>query len=277
MKASASIDWLSATIQADTPIKQTKQYEDALRFVGLSYHPDLIGGPFHRGAYNTRAPLAPAGDLLYSDTNKVAYATVELTGNACRDLPESTLLRLMRAATNISRLDVALDLEVELMPEDLIGAGYDAKFSTRESVVSDTGRTVYIGSRKSDRFLRVYRYTGPEHPRSHLLRLEWCLKDERARGAAWALCHKESGVTVDSLARGLIDAYGLVHEVLGPFLAGKAHKVIVPRKNVSFLGRWAWLMTAVKPALCELEPDELERLLEGVPAFESIKSRIVPF
>lgn len=277
MNASAKIDWISATYPADRDSSELIPYARSLARAGLRIDPDITGAPFHRGSYNTRLHLLPGGHLLCSDNRIVAYATVEFTGSDCDDVVEPVLFEVLRHASNISRLDIAIDIETDMTPREYTGRGYDARFTTKETISSSTGETVYIGSRKSDRYVRVYRYTGPEHPRSHLLRIEFVLKDEYATGAAGALTRENEPETVESIARGLIMAYGLSTEPLEDFMRGTATAVKVPRKNTSDLNRWAWLVKQVKPALMELEPDELERLLTGVPAFEHLRSKNIPF
>jgi len=73
--------------------------------------------------------------------------------------------------------------------------------------ISETGETYYAGSKKSDRYARVYRYNAP-HPRSNLLRIEHVFRREYAKVVAAACVN----ATVEDIAKSAGEAFGWAHE-----------------------------------------------------------------
>lgn len=53
---------------------------------------------------------------------------------------------------------------------------------------SESGETCYLGSQKSNRYARVYRYH-PPHPRAAFLRCEMVCRDQDAKDTANAILH----------------------------------------------------------------------------------------
>lgn len=93
---------------------------------------------------------------------------------------------IQRNFETITRLDLAADLETGVTPAEFVAAGYSARIRTSGADDSETGSTRYVGSEKSAKFARVYRYYDP-HPRSKFLRVEVVLRDEYAKSAAQML------------------------------------------------------------------------------------------
>lgn len=114
---------------------------------------------------------------------------IEIGGAGC-DLINSTdeLLPLVqRECDRITRLDLAGDLTCEVSPLTFVSAGVSSRYVSDGHANSATGQTQYIGSGKSDRHAKVYRYA-PPHPRSDALRVEVTLHRELAKSAAQELC-----------------------------------------------------------------------------------------
>lgn len=107
---------------------------------------------------------------------------IELPGAACDMTHQAGELLpfLARNTEGVTRIDLAADLEHDITPFDFVAAGRSARQRSLSRVDSDKGQTVYIGSPKSDRRLRVYRYA-PPHPRARFIRVECMLRDELAR------------------------------------------------------------------------------------------------
>lgn len=275
--SSAHIDWLTCTLDARAGAGLPR-YIWPLHNAGFDINRDDRPAQFRRYPYNHVITLNPAGRLYWDDTDNVSFASVELTGSECTDIGDAAVLKLAAESRNVSRLDIAIDIECQTMPTDFVAEGVSASFSSRQVITSDTGQTVYIGSTKSDRYLRVYRYTGSEHPRSHLLRLEFCLRNDRAWSTARAMMQSSHSDPAQSIARALCEAFELKGHDLAEFMTGDALPVIIPRKNTTSLNRFHWLMTQVRPALFELTDDEITRLLAGVPAAENWRtSGQIPF
>jgi DNA relaxase NicK len=104
---------------------------------------------------------------------------VSLSGRACNAIDCIAYLKSIPAKThrlqllNVSRLDIAYDIETDKQPDELVrGWGVNGRITTRDTRRTQTGHTEYIGSKKSDRFVRVYRYFEP-HPRHATARVEF--------------------------------------------------------------------------------------------------------
>lgn len=117
-----------------------------------------------------------------------SHVLIEFTGQGCEYLRNNNMLsELMRVtARNATRLDVACDKVTDISPTEFVNAGYTSNVKSLNSRNTPDGKTVTIGSWKSDRFVNVYRYN-PPHPRSDRLRVEFRLKRDYAKsGAAYA-------------------------------------------------------------------------------------------
>lgn len=129
--------------------------------------------------------------LSWGKTNNHVY--VELPGKACEFLRDRINLNdlIQQAASRCSRIDIAGDWLSDLEPRDVIGDDYATGRKSFSQIRSNEGLTVYVGSRKSDRFMRVYRYRKP-HPRNHLLRFEHENKGQIAKSTCISIL--ESGL-----------------------------------------------------------------------------------
>lgn len=127
-----------------------------------------------------------AGDGTFIFANHRGLVLVEHTGVGCSTLEENGVINdvLKRVHGRITRLDLALDILTDVSPAEFVAKRGQSKVTARGTQVSKTGATEYIGSRKSDRTCKVYRYFG-KHPRAHLLRIEYTYRKEQANVAAW--------------------------------------------------------------------------------------------
>lgn len=124
--------------------------------------------------------------MFYSPASD--HVLFELSGRSCELLRNADLdLGLIAEnSARLTRLDIAFDILTEDRPAVFVATLPSGRVKTRASLTSATGDTEYLGSQKSDRFARVYRYN-PPHPRSHLLRVEVVLRREQARVFAAAV------------------------------------------------------------------------------------------
>jgi DNA relaxase NicK len=131
-------------------------------------------------------------------------------------------------------------------PDEFCALRDGKRFKSFGEIKSETGHTVYIGSRSSDRYARVYRYTEP-HPRAHLLRSEFVLKGEQAKLAARELL----AVGVDLYAARLGNSFGWKHKVWLPNeWSVEEAKAWRPDREAGNTVRW--LYSQVAPALIKL-------------------------
>ena len=113
---------------------------------------------------------------------KLPHALIEITGTGCDRLrKENFMNRVLHTVKHrVTRLDFAVDVECDTKPSEVVEDGINGRFKSKSNIISETGETQYVGSRKSDRYLRIYRYNEP-HPRHKLMRYEFVFKKQLAR------------------------------------------------------------------------------------------------
>lgn len=199
--------------------------------------------------------------MSFGNVNPHVY--VECSGQACSYLRSAGILNDLIELTGdrASRIDFAADFECDVKPQDFIVKAHCPAYKGRGFITSEQGDTFYIGSRKSKRMLRVYRYHAP-HPRSHLLRCEAEYKGAAAKAAVKALLSNgEAVATQRALA-----PFGLQHEL---YLSAnfETSKIVSKPSDRAGIGTWQWLEKQVKPALLKLaadEPQELQAWLRSI-------------
>lgn len=174
---------------------------------------------------------------------------IEISGKGCRALQEGGHIQRLLAvvSNNCSRVDVSLDVLTNTSPIEFCEAGWEGRFTSHATHVSDVGTTVYVGSPKSEKRAAIYRYNTP-HPRAQFLRLEHRFRNNFAK-------HMCNYISVNGLAMGAAYAglqFGWKHplwspqevkELPLPKLAGDARDAAFAR----------WLMKQVFPAMRRAE------------------------
>lgn len=253
----AHIDWL--TIVGRRAVDATQWTVAATYIEAVDWLRDesalfkaAVGNPHEWEIVRPRAPYSYA--KRSADASRTLYVhplsnhfTLEISGTHCQkmamDMPEF----LNAFWPSLSRLDIAVDMETGITPKEFDAAIHAPAIKTRSVMESSTGQTVYVGSRTSERFARIYRYFAP-HPRSHLLRAEFQLKGDYAKAAGQAIA---DGTSIDSLAAGLGDNFGFKHPCWNERSTAPT-KLSVPSHAQS--GQTVfWLTNTVAPLLKRLE------------------------
>lgn len=169
-------------------------------------------------------------------------ALVEISGRGCEALHEAGALRAIVSAwkDRITRLDHATDIETSVTPTQFT-AKVARKPKSTSVIRSKTGETVYIGSMKSDRYARVYRYA-PPHPRAAWLRCEHVFRKNDAKAVArlWL------DIGDDALAANCGATFGWLHHAWTPQNGEKIKKWKPEKRNANLC---RWLAVQVVPAL----------------------------
>lgn len=119
-------------------------------------------------------------------------------------------------------------------------------FKSTGSQKSKTGETEYLGSKKSDRFARVYRYD-PPHERSDKMRIEMVFKRDQAEQAYAAI--QEHGIWRAALMSG--NVYKFEHPdwtTLEGYDMDMEKMKYAPNEQRG-QSTVMWLLTQVKPAI----------------------------
>lgn len=235
-------------------------------------HVEIVytGEGFERGTSRPPYRVAMArednGCKIYGDshTGTVLY---ELTGRGCEILRKPKMARWFVAgiADRVSRVDFAVDVRTGIEPSNFANARDSKRFRTIGFISSDTGQTAYLGSPKSDRFARVYRYRKP-HPRAHLLRVEFVFRRKLAKAAAEDFCISDSDA---QFVAQLGNTWGLQHSCWQPGVETD-ERLLTPIVLKDDADTIFWLYKQVAPAMSRLlangaldMTDFLDRVFEG--------------
>lgn len=217
-----SIDWISFTVPM--AVEDGTRMLDQWGRVGEAWR-DAFPLSYQmvqaRGDWNPRVGRAPyrqalqrtdKGVMLFTGTN-INNALVEISGIGCDTLggDDAVVALLAEVRDRVTRLDVASDILTEVQPNEFAAVRTGRKFSARSEAYSSSGHTVYLGSKSSDRYARVYRYFNP-HPRAAFLRVEHVLRAEQARAAVDAI--NQSGL--ETFAAQIGNTFGWEHDCWEP-------------------------------------------------------------
>lgn len=152
-------------------------------------------------------------------------------------------------ASRCTRIDIAVDIFTDILPPEFTAYRDAGRFKAWSEAVSETGHTVYVGSKTSDRYARVYRYN-PPHPRCQFLRVEHVLKAEQARMGIVQMT--EGGL--ERFVAALGNTFGWTHPLWTP--AVNTDEAVSAWRPERRAGKTvAWLHSAVLPALLRLHRD----------------------
>lgn len=249
------LDWVSFTLKLPAKPGQHLDFQrditEALRY-RFPMLPDMTGavaqGVGKRDPY-TRMMERSGVTVLFNPS--VPHALIEITGSGCTALGDDAILELLKSPHNVlerlTRLDVALDIETPIMPAEIASRGYSKRFKADKHWNEESGQSYYIGSAKSDRYVRVYRYHEP-HPRAHLLRFEYVTRRETAKATARHAIEHGIEHTLGSLSH----VFGWKHPAANQYDTGQRIKAwSEPHKKSA--GTMRWLVKAVFPALERLQ------------------------
>jgi hypothetical protein len=245
--SSVRVDYLTVTTEDDITGMQWRRYLEARASEKFAAHVSEWRNKWYSGFQTDGYRWG------YSD--KQGYL-LQVSGSEA----EKVWRKVVPEARNISRIDLAVTLElaipkVELARQthsDVTNAGNNATFIT-----SPTGDTCYVGSRKSEKFGRLYDKGGQlgTHERGRLWRYELELKGDVAKKAANHLIGGSVGDIADAVwdffwSRGA-KPYFERGKTDGLDISLEAHKT-------SAEGKLEWLSKQVAPTVRYLRGKGLE-------------------
>ena len=251
------IDWLSWTL---TTGSQPTNFEDCwhlaeglLRREHSGMAKEIFGGyGFQAGSgrppYRVAVVRNDNGLRVYGNSH-TGTVLFELTGAGSAALRDFEVVRTFLATQSdrITRLDIACDVRTDTRPSDFCTRLAHDRFRSRSEITSDTGQTVYIGSPKSDRFARVYRYS-PPHPRAELLRVEYVFRRGMAQCAAEDIAQLGDPRTFAATCG---NTWGWTHKDWKPSVVTD-EKTTTPNLTKSDQDTVMWLYKQVAPAMRRL-------------------------
>lgn len=251
------VDWLSFTLPSldfsSIPTREflSRHLSWVVHCVGESFPRGLFGFGWEqckgRPPYGLRFYSPDAGVNVFADVG-LPHVLVELSGLGCRTVrdmgAEVDLLRAVKA--NVTRLDLAVDILDGPDPDDFVAESGPNDFSVSATFDSRTGKTCYIGSMRSDRFARVYRYREPL-PRSGVTRVEHVFRNEWARSLCGVILKDGLGAAAEYCG----STWGWRHEAWPG--DGISEGVTVTRElSCRKPDTVLWLQTQVFPAMRRL-------------------------
>jgi len=211
------IDWLTFTIPMIYFGNEDSDYAAAISngftdMFGEEIRASVFGGDWNKQE-RSRAPYTDAwvqvgsGITLFASPN-LTHACIEISGAGCEYLlSRNTLSSVLGCCQErVTRIDIATDIETRISPSDFVAVLSHDRMRASGFQKSETGETCYVGSKKSDRYARVYRYYKP-HPRARLLRIEHVFRRDYAKSVAAAIL----GASVEGAAAAAGKAFGWAH------------------------------------------------------------------
>lgn len=217
------IDWLTFTLTLRYEGEGVEAYAHALRngivdtFGGVCadrvFAGDWQAKERSRAPYQHAYTLEEAGISIFASPT-LTHFCVEVSGQGCERLIELGAMNEVLTAIHerCTRIDIACDIETEVRPTEFIAQMRHERMRSSGYQKSNTGETCYVGSQKSDRYARVYRYNAP-HPRAHLLRVEHVFRRENAKAVAFQ-CRD---MDMEQIAAAAGKAFGWDHNVWDAF------------------------------------------------------------
>lgn len=224
----------------------------------LAFEGEWITNERSRAPYVDSWKLRDAGITLYA-SETLSHCCIEITGTGCERLISLGLLDVVLAhcCERVTRIDIACDIECHTRPQEFVAQLSNQRMKSSGFQKSESGETCYVGSQKSERYARVYRYQ-PPHPRSHLLRIEHVFRRDHAKEVAKVAC-RTNLVNVAVAAGNL---FGWSHPIWRPAASDmvQINPAYVERK----MGKTIyWLVKQVAPAFRKLVEDGTIRDPEG--------------
>jgi len=209
----------------------------------------LVFGGVWVEAERSRAPYSDAwtlkdGGITLFASPTLPHCCVEISGTGCERLLSINRARdvLYAVHDRCTRIDIACDIETDISPIDFVAEVSHERMRASGTQISETGTTCYVGSQKSDRYARVYRYNAP-HPRAHLLRVEHVFRKDYAKEVA----KRAANGDYDALAIAAGAAFGWCHPIWDTSGADVERISIVSGERSA--GKTVfWLINSVAPA-----------------------------
>jgi len=257
------VDWLTFTMSPEYGTFDNSNMtvgEDYARAIEEAWHitfeldvlENAFGGEWEK-LEKSRAPYTEAwsqkerGITLYSGIS-LNHCCVEISGQGCEILIQTGMLErvIMAAQDRITRIDIASDIETQISPLEFVAVTKHGRMRSSGHQLSSSGETCYVGSRKSERYARVYRYFEP-HPRASYLRVEHVFRGDYACNVGRAIL----SAGLDSVASAAGSAFGWRHELWRPDAKTEVDLSIVKAERTTGSTVY-WLMKQVAPAFKRL-------------------------
>lgn len=254
---SATIDWLSYTVPWNTEALARFGKVINLELIATALTNDL--GPWLVQPSRNHYPFVvcsattPGLSVMAAEADSGMGVHVSWSGSALREVnPRAVLRNALNMGANITRIDLAIDIPSEpyweALEQQLVDGDAVTRARDHAMIRSRRGRTLYVGSRTSEKFLRIYDKAAEQGSYDPLTRIELECKGDFARGIAIHVDGAGYEYFAD-IIKGFCDfpAYGWwVEWMTSPTLLEGIPKAPKMRDT------YAWLMRSVAPSVAKL-------------------------
>ena len=280
------IDWLSFTVPNDDGVNEEHLLNylydifasEGAHNIGFSFTPSWKAWEVipHHKPYKIAFRSRDIQGLVVMYSEKRPEILIECQGAFCEMFAWTVERLAFIFQRSVTRVDVAVDAWTDTTPIEAWGGVANKTYSVNQS---KDGQTVYVGSPKSEKMMRVYRYNAP-HPRSHLLRSEVVFRRGWAKKLASALSDETALIQFVGAFWKQNDAVWWVKFVLPLFEGGERSDLVAQparrgsdKTNASTL---AWLHSQVRPALKRAVKSggSLDEILEALGLYWSSETSI---
>lgn len=254
------IDWLTFTMTMHYTDETTEAYANAIAnafedMFGVKLMASVFGGNWQKRE-KSRAPYTdawtdPEGGISLFVSPNLVHCCVEVSGAGCERIIAQGAMEAILAGCSerVTRIDIATDIETSTQPAEFVSIVSHERMRANGLYNSETGQTCYVGSQKSDRFARVYRYYEP-HPRANLLRIEHVFRRKYAKSVARAILD----TSIEATAAAAGKAFGWAHSEWNLDNATSPDiSIVSPEKGGG--KTISWLVRSVAPAVRRLIED----------------------
>lgn len=273
MHTTTTIDWLSYTLAWNaSPLATTSQYAQ----------PEHIAETLFPGRYDWQPEKPRLGyawvlsavglrglQILISDRRSPQGVHVQLSGTALAHIgPWVALEDTLDLNCKIKRIDIACDLHGYINLEMLykFAKSGDAVTLARQvaHIRSNSGETVYIGSRASEKYLRLYDKGAEQRAREHWFRAELECKGEYANAVAHHI-QQHGPASIPAIIRGFCDFP--THRMWKKWMNTLHPSPTLPKAEKR-TDTEKWLHDAVAPSLARV-------LREDIAAYRRVIDRVL--
>lgn len=262
----ATIDWLSYTVhwhqEALQRFRKTWNL-DAIATALTNDHGPWIVQPSRQHYPFVVCSASNAGlSVMASEQDSGMGVHVSWSGSVLATVnPRAVLRNALSMGANVTRIDIAIDIPTEVYWDAFEVHLREGHAVTRardyQAIRSKNGNTIYVGSRTSEKFLRIYDKAAESGRLDSCTRIELECKGDFARGVAQHI-DGEGYQYFPDIIKGFCDFPAIgwwVEWMTSPTLLEGISK---PEKRRD---TFAWLMKSVAPSVAKLLIEDHEKFV----------------
>lgn len=265
-RASATLDWLSYTVHWNQEILQPYRKAFSLERVAAALTNQAGAWIPEAGRQHyplvVSSALTPALRVMATEPNHRMGVHVSWSGSALQTVnPRAVLRQALAMGANVTRIDLAIDWPKQMYLRALKGAADMGEIVTRARdwnlIEGRAGTTLYVGSRESEKFLRIYDKAAETKTEGTWFRIELECKGDFARGVALHVDGNGYEYFGD-IIKGFVDWPTMSQWRDATDSPTLLEGIPRPEKQRD---TFAWLMSAAAPSLAKVLLDDHEKFV----------------